>query len=223
MATDDRGDDTRSDDNDQNPDTSGQDAADEDTDAERILASLVGSDDSDGPGDSDAQGEDESAQDDEQLGGAGQRALERMKEQRNQLRQEREQLRKKVQEYEDQGKSEAQRLQEAADEAKTRASKAEQNYLKMQAAMDAAPEGASLAQVRAVAKRVTGDNADDLAADAEELFALIASASGKSTSDDTETKGVNRKPRERLRGGGEPDEEPEEARPEKLADLIGRH
>lgn len=152
----------------------------------------------------------------EQLGDPGKRALDRMKGERNAARKEREQLLQKLKEYEDQGKSETQRLQEAAEEAKGRAAKAEVSHRKLQVALDRAPEGASLTQIKAVAKRVTGETDEDLEADADELFALLAPKT------EDKTRKPAGKPRETLSGGGDPEQEPDIKDPRKLADLIGR-
>ena len=122
-------------------------------------------------------------------------------------------LAKKAQELEDANKTEAQRLVEARDQFKARADTAEVTLSKLEIALEAAPDGASLAQVRAVAKRVSGATAEERAADAAELYELLG-ATAKPT--------VKGKPREALRGGGDPDEEPEETDPRKLADRIGR-
>lgn len=122
-------------------------------------------------------------------------------------------LAQKAQELEDASKTEAQRLSEALETHKTRADTAEGRLSKLEVALEAAPEGASLAQVRAVAKRVSGATDEERAADAAELYELLGVTS-KPT--------VAGKPREALRGGGDPDEEPEETDPRKLADRIGR-
>lgn len=149
------------------------------------------------------------------LGDAGKQALDRMKRERNAAQKALKDVNDKLKKYEDQGKSETQRLSEAAEEAKARASKSEQGLQKLQMAMDRAPEGATLKQIRAVAKRLSGDTDEELEADADELFALLAPAKEKA-------KPPPGKPRENLRGGGDPDEEPEEMDPRKLANLIGR-
>lgn len=150
----------------------------------------------------------------EQLGDAGQRALEAMKRQRKAARDELAEVRAKLKEYEDKDKSESERLQEAAETAKSKADVAETNLRALQVAMDRAPDHATLAHVRAVAKRVRGDNDDDLADDADELFTLmVPERVGKPSG----------KPTERLRPGGTDPEEPvEETDPKKLAALIRR-
>lgn len=118
----------------------------------------------------------------------------------------------RLKKYEDQNKTEAERLQEAAQESRTRAERAELNLRRREIAEERAPEHATLAQIKAVAKRLSGDSDEDLEADADELFALLVPEPAKPRTPS--------RPRERLRGGGEPDEEPEEQDPRKLADLI---
>lgn len=152
-----------------------------------------------------------------QLGDAGKRALDAMKRERNAARKERLELQEKLKSYEDKDKSETQRLQESLEEAKTRAAKAESGAQKLRTAIDRAPEGATMAQIRAVAKRLHGENDEELEADADELFALIGGVK------EPVKKTVLGKPRENLSGGGDPDEEPDEMDPRKLADAIGRH
>lgn len=122
----------------------------------------------------------------------------------------------KLKKYEDEGKSELQRLQEERDQLRESSSKAASEARAMRVAMDRAPEHATLAQVRAVAKRVRGEDDDELEQDADELFALLApepKAAAKTPS----------RPKERLKGGSEPDEEPEEMDPRKLAASVPRH
>lgn len=118
----------------------------------------------------------------------------------------------RLKKYEDQNKSEAERLSEAAQESRTRAEKAEAALRRREIAEDRAPEHATLAQIKAVAKRLSGDDDDALEADADELFALLAPEPPKAR--------TTQRPKERMRGGGDPDEEPEETDPRKLADLI---
>lgn len=116
--------------------------------------------------------------------------------------------------YEDANKSEAERLQEAVTSHQTRAERAEAALKRREIAEDRAPEHATVAQIKAVAKRLAGESDDDLASDADELFALLAPAPATS-------KTLSR-PKERLRGGSEPDDEPEETDPRKLAGRIPR-
>lgn len=120
----------------------------------------------------------------------------------------------KLKQYEDANKSEYQHIEERATTAETRAAKAESSAKALQIAMDRAPEHATLAQVRAVAKRVRGDDEDALEQDADELFALLAPES--------KAPKTPARPKERLKGGSEPDEEPEETDPRKLAAMVPR-
>lgn len=123
-------------------------------------------------------------------------------------------LAQKAKELEDASKSETERLAGARDEFKSRAESAEASLTKLQIALAAAPEGASLAQVKAVAKRLNGANQEELTEDAAELYELLGAAHRRPA--------VSGKPTEALRGGADPDEEPEETDPRKLADLIRR-
>jgi len=120
----------------------------------------------------------------------------------------------KLKQYEDEGKSESQRLQEERDSHKTRAEKAEIALRKREIAEEHAPEHATVAQIKAVARRLSGDDDDSLEADAKELFELIAP--------EPKAPKTPSRPKERLKGGSEPDEDPEPTDPRKLADLIPR-
>lgn len=118
--------------------------------------------------------------------------------------------------YEDQGKSDLERLEGRASDAETRAGTAESKAKALEIAMERAPEHATVAQIRAVAKRVRGDDAEALEADADELFELLAPEPKAAP------KVAGARPKERLKGGSEPDEEPEETDPRKLAALLPR-
>lgn len=115
--------------------------------------------------------------------------------------------------YQDADKSESQRLQEDRDSHRSRAEKAELALKKRELAEELAPDHATAAQIRAVAKRMSGDDDDALEADAKELFELIAPKTAAKTPS---------RPKEKLRGGSEPDEEPEPTDPRKLAAMIPR-
>lgn len=118
--------------------------------------------------------------------------------------------------YEDANKSESERLQEALTTHQSRADKAEAALKRREVAESRAPEHATVAQIKAVAKRLAGDSDDELEADADELFALFAPAP------EPKPAKTPSRPTERLRGGGDPDEEPQETDPRKLAALIPR-
>lgn len=122
----------------------------------------------------------------------------------------------KLKQYEDANKSESERLQEQLNSHQTRAEKAEAALKRREIAEERAPEHATPAQIRSVAKRLNGDSDEDLEADADELFALIAPAP------EAKTPKTPARPKERLRGGGDPDEGTEETDPRKLAALIPR-
>lgn len=200
----------------------------DDDDAKRLLTDPAdddADDDADGNGDdkSDKPGDGADKKDTDgdpsKLGDPGKRALDAMKRERNAARKELADYRAKLKEIEDKDKTEAQRLQEARDEAANRAAKAEEQARSLSIAMERAPTHATLAQVRAVAKRVRGESDEDMESDADELFELLAPA----PKDDTPPRKVAGKPRERLRGGGDPEEEPEESDPRKLAEMIRRN
>jgi hypothetical protein len=116
--------------------------------------------------------------------------------------------------YEDANKSESERLQEERDSHKNRAEKAEAALRRREIAEQAAPDHATAKQIAQVAKRMSGDDDDALESDAKELFEWMAPAPA--------TPKTPSRPKERLRGGAEPDEEPEETDPRKLAALLPR-
>lgn len=160
---------------------------------------------------------------DDPLSPAGQRALDRIKEDRRAIREERDKIRAELQKaqdelrkHSDKDKSETQRLQEERDALKAELSKATSSMKRRDVAEEFAPEHATPAQIRAVAKRLHGDTDAELEADARELYALIAPEPAVSKSS------VSSKPKERLRGGGDSDEGPEETDPSKLAALLPR-
>lgn len=124
----------------------------------------------------------------------------------------------KLQQYEDASKSDLERWEERANTAESRAGTAEAKAKALEIAIERAPEHATLAQVRAVAKRVRGEDDETLEKDADELFELLAPAPSEPKAG-TKTPA---RPKERLKGGADPDEEPEETDPRKLAALLPR-
>ena len=100
----------------------------------------------------------------------------------------------KFDQLENEKKSETQRLAEERDSFKEKAEFAE----RLEVVLEKAPERMSLAQARTLAKRLVGSNKEELEADADELLATFGGSRPGPT-----------RPTERLRGGGDPDEEPE--------------
>lgn len=174
----------------------------------------------DGAGADDRSGGDDADRDADQLGDAGKRALDRMKAARKAAEKKAAELEERLSKYEDQNKTELQRLQEERDKLRDELPKASHKAKALEIALDAAPEHATLAHVRAVAKRLRGENDDELLADAEELFGLVAPTPDSKAS---APKVAGSRPQPRLKGGtAEPDEEPEETDPRKLAALLPR-
>lgn len=201
----------------------------DDDDAQALLAAAV-EDDNDEDDDSRDNDDDDDRRttrkgddddgDASKLGDPGKRALDAMKRERNTARKELNDLRAQLKKYQDKDKTETERLTEARDEATTRAAKAEESFRSMSVAIDRAPAHATLKHVRMVAKRLRGDSEEELEADADELFDMLAPAPKEK--DEPAPRKVAGKPRERLRGGGDPEEEPEETDPRKLAEMIRR-
>lgn len=123
---------------------------------------------------------------------------------------------RRLQEIEDSKKSEIDRATDKATQAEQRATEAERKALRLEVALDKAPEGMPLSQVRNLAKRLAGSTQEELEADATELFEEFAPATGEK--DDTS----NRRPKERLKAGAAPETEPEENDPDKLAAKVPR-
>lgn len=112
----------------------------------------------------------------------------------------------------DKDKTETQRLTEERDSLKSAADKNADELRRYNIATDSAPDGATLAQLRKVAKRLRGDSDEELEADAKELWEDLGPA----------RKPVAGRPTVSLRGGADPTEDPEETDPKKLAALIPR-
>jgi hypothetical protein len=117
----------------------------------------------------------------------------------------------KAKEYEDSQKSEKDKLNESLTTAQERATYAD----KLDVALDKAPDGMSPAQVRKLAKRLSGKTREELEADADELFADFKPEDGGGPE-------PRRRPTERLRPGAAPSSEPEETDPDKLAAKVPR-
>jgi hypothetical protein len=128
---------------------------------------------------------------------------------------EAEESRRKLKEIEDRDKSEGEKLTDRITAAEKRADEAESRALRLEVA---ASKGLTPGQ----AKRLAGTTQEELEADADELLADFAPVSTGGDEEDEHRSTPGGRPKERLRGGGAPAEEPEESDPRKLADLIPR-
>lgn len=116
----------------------------------------------------------------------------------------------KARELEESQKTETQRLTERIADLEKTSGDAVSEAMRLRVALANAPEGAKPEQILRAAKRLAGATEEELAADAVEYFADFAGGKTPPT----------RKPNERLRGGSDPDAEPEENDPRKLAASI---
>lgn len=121
---------------------------------------------------------------------------------------EAEEYKQKWEELENSKKSEIERATDKLTKAEQRALEAEQRAFRMEVALE---KGLTTAQ----AKRLVGNTKEELLADADDLLASFAPKTSEAPS-------LPEKPREVLRGGGDPTEPPEETNPRKLAALIQR-
>lgn len=120
---------------------------------------------------------------------------------------------KKFDDIEDSKKSEIERLTGQATAAEQRAADAELAALRIEVALDKAPDGMPIAQVRKLAKRLSGTTREEFETDADELFEDFTPTTG--TKDD-KGGGPARRPVDRLRGGGAGDQESEPS----VADIV---
>lgn len=123
----------------------------------------------------------------------------------------------KLEELEDAKKSEIDRATDKVTQAEKRAAEAERRALQIEVALDKAPEGMAVSQVRKLAKRLAGDSREELEADAEELFTEFRSDKDDDGGDDDTSK---RRPKEALKPGAAPRAKPEENDPKALADAV---
>lgn len=167
-----------------------------------------GDDDQDDSSEESEESDDDS-DDDEELGERGKRALDRMKRERKQLRAQLAETKKLAKKWEDSQKTEAQRLADNAKDNMTRAEKAEQKLMRLEIAIE---KGLTPKQ----AARLQGDSREDMETDADELLEIFnaRNSNGKAA--------PNGKPKEKLRGGADPEESREETDPKKLASQISR-
>lgn len=112
---------------------------------------------------------------------------------------------KRLAEMEEADKTEAQKAADKAAEAEKRAQEAETRALRLEVAVS---KGLTPSQ----AKRLVGATKEELEADADDFLESIKPADDKGKPPGG--------PRERLSGGSDPTEEPEETDPAKLADKV---
>ena len=121
-------------------------------------------------------------------------------------------LKTQLQAYADRDKTDAQRATDKMTAAEKDATDAKREAMRLRVALR---KGLTETQ----AKRLVGDTEEDLEADAEELLASFQPAN-----EEAEPKGgtPSGRPKERLRSGAAPDEEPDETDPAKLAAKVPR-
>lgn len=112
----------------------------------------------------------------------------------------------KLKQHEDAGKSEHEKLTDNLTKATTELTSAQAAAVRFEVALD---KGLTKSQ----AKRLVGTTREELEADADLLLEELGGESKSRPAD---------RPRERLRGGGDPTIEPDETDPRKLAALVDR-
>jgi hypothetical protein len=138
------------------------------------------------------------------LGDAGKKALDEERKARRDAEKALKDAQTRLQELEDRDKSETQKLADRIAQAEKRAADAEANLLRHEVA---AAKGVK-------ARWLSGTTREELEAAADEYLADHPPAPG-----DTPPPG---RPVEDLRGGGDPDEQPVETNPRKLAESVPR-
>lgn len=114
----------------------------------------------------------------EGLGDAGKRALDAERQARKDLEakvKDLEPLAAKAKELEDASKTEQQKLAEQLEAAKAEGTQSSASLLRLEVALEKAPEGTPVKRVRTLAKRLSGSTREELEADADELFAEFSS------------------------------------------------
>lgn len=92
----------------------------------------------------------------------------------------------KAKELEESQKTEQQKLAEQLEAAKAEGATSTSQLLRLDVALDKAPAGTDPAEIRKLAKRLTGSSREELESDAEELFAMFAGRKGGSGQRPTE-------------------------------------
>jgi chromosome segregation ATPase len=88
-------------------------------------------------------------------------------------------LAQRAKELEDSQKTELERLTEQLQAAQSASAEATAAQLRIDVALEKAPDGMSKAQIRKLSKRLTGSNREELEEDANELFADFMPAKGE--------------------------------------------
>ena len=133
--------------------------------------------------------------------------IENLRSDKDKLTADRDQFKSKVDEAERAKMTEQQRIEADRDTHKMRADKAERDLLRMNTGL---AKGLTAAQSR----RLVGNTKAELEADADAMIDEIGGTAPPPP--------ATRRPRENLRGGSEPDTEPDELDPSKLAAKIPR-
>lgn len=133
--------------------------------------------------------------------------IQNLRTEKTQAQQDRDTFKGKVEEFENAGKSETERLTGDRDTHKSRADTAEGKLMRLEIGLD---KGLTPAQCA----RLVGSTEDELKADADKFLAELPSGSGQAP--------PSRRPRERMPSGGSDPEEPADEDPEKIAARVGR-
>lgn len=128
----------------------------------------------------------------------------------DQLKNERDEARGKVKEFEDAGRSDQEKLEQRATTAETTAAESANEAARLRVALK---KGLTETQ----AKRLVGEDEEALEKDADDL---VESFKQEDAEEGQEPR--HGRPRERLRTGAAPSSEPEESDPAKLAEQVSR-
>lgn len=135
------------------------------------------------------------------LGDAGKRALQAERDARKAAEKQAKDLADRLQAIEDKDKSEVERLTEQVTTLTNERDTAVNRADKLEVVMGKALDEDRAARISTAVKRLTGTTRDELEADADELMPLLFPADDKEPPPS--------KPREHLRGGGDPTDTPE--------------
>lgn len=140
--------------------------------------------------------------------------IQNLRKDKTNLTSERDELRTKVKEFEDAGRSDQEKLNERASGAETRATNAEREAARLRVALK---KGLTETQ----AKRLVGDDEEALEKDADELLADFKSDNNDETGVEVgQEPGL--RPQEKLRPGAAPGATPEKDDPASLAEQVPR-